>query len=101
MTASELFCDDFLQDVLVERQIRYEPLESRILGLELPKLAQLRDTQARVLILPDVKGRLGNSSPRQTSETGVPASAWRKTYAICSCVNLDFFIASLFSPWGL
>jgi hypothetical protein len=31
---------------------------------------------------------------RQTSTTGVPDSTGRSAYAICSSLNLDFFIAS-------
>ena len=38
---------------------------------------------------------------RHTSTTGVPDSANRSAYAICSSLNLDLFIASPCAPLGL
>lgn len=63
MTASEICCDDFLNDVLVESQVGNQVLEPCILGFELPKLAKFADAQAGVLLLPHAKGRIREAQP--------------------------------------
>src|SRR5208283_5227829 len=50
--ASGLFCDELLQDVAVEAQVRHQPLQLAVLLAELPELAEL---QAGVLLLPEVE----------------------------------------------
>ena len=55
MTASELFSNHLIQNVLVQRQIRHKPLQSRVLVLELAQSSQFAHPQARVLLLPDVE----------------------------------------------
>ena len=55
MPASELFSDNLLKHVLVEREIGDELLQFAVLGLELPKAAQLRGADPAVLLLPVVE----------------------------------------------
>jgi len=50
-----------LEDVLVERQIRHETLQARILLTHLPQLADLGYAQAAVLLLPEIEGRFGDA----------------------------------------
>lgn len=50
--ASKLSLDDVLQHLLVERQIRDDLLQPRILLLELPQPLHLRRHQTRILLLP-------------------------------------------------
>src|SRR5579862_2882027 len=58
MQASELFCDDLLQDVPIEAQVRDQPLQLVVLFSQLTELPQLVQTQARVLLLPEVEALL-------------------------------------------
>lgn len=59
MPASDLFSDDLLQDVLVQRQISHHTLQSCILFLELAQPPDLAATQVAVLLLPDVERGFG------------------------------------------
>src|SRR5215471_18180717 len=45
----------------IEREVGDQPLEFAILLAQLPQLAQLAQAQARVFLLPDVKGRLADA----------------------------------------
>jgi len=59
--ASDSFSHDLAQDVLVEREIRQETLELAVLFAQLPQFAQLRRSQAPVLLLPHVEGRFADA----------------------------------------
>ena len=52
--------DYVLQHLLVERQVRYDPLEPGVLVLKLAQPLHLRLHQASVLLAPDIERRLGN-----------------------------------------
>src|SRR5690606_13440631 len=58
--ASELSLDDVLQHLLVERQVRHDPLQPAVLLLELPQPLHLRRHQTAVLRLPIVVRRLAD-----------------------------------------
>ena len=58
--AAGLFCDDLLQDVAVEAQIRHQPLEFAILLAELPELPEFAQPQAGVFLLPHVERLLAD-----------------------------------------
>ena len=49
------------QYVLVESEVRHEPLQPSVLLLELPQSPQLTHTQVRVLFLPHVKRRFAHA----------------------------------------
>ena len=49
------------QHVLVESEVRHEPLQPSVLLLELPQSPQLTHTQVRVLFLPHVKRRFAHA----------------------------------------
>ena len=61
--ASQLFSDDFLEDVAVERQVRHDLFELAVFVAQRPELAQLRETQAGELLLPAVEGLLADAEP--------------------------------------
>jgi hypothetical protein len=46
---------DLLQDVTVQREIRDQVLEFRVLLAQLPELAQFAQPQSRILLLPNVE----------------------------------------------
>ena len=50
------FSDHLAEDVFIERQIGYKALEARILITQLPQLADLGESELRVL-LPEIKAR--------------------------------------------
>lgn len=52
--ALEFYSDDLLQHVPIERQIRHQPLQLRVLIAHLSQLSQLAQTHTGVLPLPDV-----------------------------------------------
>lgn len=54
------FCDDLLQYVLVQRQIRNQTLQLGILVTQLTELGQLRDAHSGILFLPVVKRRFAD-----------------------------------------
>ena len=55
----------------VQRQIRHQPLELGVFLAQLPKLAQLAQSQAGVLLLPDVVGGLADAMfPAQVGDPG-------------------------------
>jgi hypothetical protein len=56
----DLFFNDFLQNVPIERQIGYQALEARVLIAQLPQLAHLQNPHVRVPFLPDVVRRLAD-----------------------------------------
>jgi len=58
--ALELFSDDLLQHVAIERQIRHELLQLAVLLAQLPQLSQFTQTYPAVLSLPGVKCLLAN-----------------------------------------
>ncbi len=76
----------------IQRQIGHQPLELAVLLTQLPQLAQLRQDEPTVLLLPDVELPIC----RHTSPTGVPLSACFRAYRIFSSEFLDRFIA--FAP---
>ena len=57
---SDLFFDNFLQDVPIERQIGHQPLQSGVLIPQLPELADLEKPKVAVALLPDVERRLAD-----------------------------------------
>jgi hypothetical protein len=79
--------DDVLQHLLVERQIRDDPLELAILLLELLKAAASRRAS-------DHRTSCASLIPAflHTSATDAPSSACRNTNAICCSLNRDFFM---------
>jgi len=72
---------DFLQDDLIDRQIRHRALESTVLRFELPQPLRLIDPQAsvaltpakvRLLRHPDLLGHLTNRLPLADQHIGLP-----------------------------
>jgi hypothetical protein len=55
------FFDDFLQDVPIQRQIGHQPLQSGVLVPQLPELADLKQPQVAVALLPDIERRLADT----------------------------------------
>lgn len=53
--------NDVLQHLFIESEIGHHFLQPAALGLDLLQPSKLRDTQAAVLLLPVVKGRLRNT----------------------------------------
>src|SRR5438874_6351149 len=83
--------------MLVEREVGDEPFQPVVFFLQLPKAPQLAHAQMRVLLFPGIEGPSLTPSCRQRSPTGVPASACRIAYTICSSENFDRFIGPLLS----
>ena len=82
--------------MLVEREVGNEPFQSAVSFLQLPESTQLTHAQMGVLFLPGIEGGVTHPG-RQRSSTGVPASACRIAYTICSSENFDRFIDPLLS----
>ena len=61
--ASELFSDDLLENVAVEREIRNDLLQLPILVAQRSQLAELLDAQSRKLFLPAIKRLLADPEP--------------------------------------
>ena len=95
MQASELFSDHFLEHVLAQDQIRYEPLDLLVLVAQLPQLSQLRHSHASELPAPRVERLRLHPIFRQISHTGVPDYACLTAYATCSRVPLPLHRSSV------
>ena len=82
--------------MLVEREVGDEPFQSTIFLFQLPEPVQLTHAQVRALLFPGVE-KVASLTPsgRHRSPTGVPASAWRIAYTICSSENFDRFMGPL------
>jgi hypothetical protein len=52
--------NDFLEDVPIERQIGYQPLQSGVLVPQLPEFTNLEKPQVAIALLQDAKGRLAD-----------------------------------------
>jgi len=98
LAAFRAFSGLLLQDLLVQRQVGHDPLQPRILILEHLQPPQLGHAEVRILLLPCVVPGFRHADLPASSTTGVTESANRSAYAICSSLNLDFFIASLSVP---
>src|SRR6185503_1847011 len=61
--ASGLFSDQLLQGLVIQREIRHQPLQPAILMLELPQPPSLIDFKAAVLGLPPVERLLADAVP--------------------------------------
>jgi hypothetical protein len=59
--ASKLFCQNLLQHVLVETEIRHQLLELGVFLSELPQLSDIADTHPGISLLPVVKCSLVDS----------------------------------------
>lgn len=57
--ASQLFCDDLLQDMTIQTQIGHQALQLAVLLKELAQLSQFVQAQTRILLLPQVKNSVG------------------------------------------
>lgn len=51
----QIFFNDFLQDMSIQRQIIHQPLEPRVLITQLAQLAHLEKAQVAIPLLPDVE----------------------------------------------
>src|SRR5262245_5012873 len=88
------FSDDLLQHVSVQGQIGHQLLEPPILLFQLPQPPQLGDPHPSELALPTGEGLLAHPQLTADLRPGIPDSAWRKAYAICSSVKVDVRIWS-------
>ena len=79
--------------MLVKREVGGEPFQATVFFFQLPELAQFSHTQVCVRLLPGVEG--GVTHPEMP--TGVPASAYRIAYTICSSEKFDRFMGPLIS----
>ena len=66
---------DLLQDVTVQREIRDQVLEFRVLLAQLPELAQFAQPQSRILLLPNVER--GFADPVFAADVAHSAAALR------------------------
>jgi hypothetical protein len=55
------FFNDFLQDMTIQRQIRHQPVQSRVLIAQLTQFTNLEQSEVTVPLLPHVKRRLANA----------------------------------------
>jgi hypothetical protein len=80
---------------LIQRQIRHNLLQPRILSLELAQPPHLRRHQSPHTFFRQLKN-VGWLIPafRHTSVTGTPSSRCLMMNAFCASVNFDAFIAS-------
>ena len=62
VSALSVSADRLLQDVFVEREIRHDPLEPRILFLQRPKVPELPGLEVAVPLLPDLERGLVHSN---------------------------------------
>ena len=83
--------------MLIQGEVRHEPFEPAVFFLHLPEPPQLAHTQVRVLLFPGVEGGVTHPELPTQIGTGVPASACRIAYTVCSSENFDRFIGPLFS----
>jgi hypothetical protein len=61
--ASELFSDNLLQDVPIERQVGDQLLQLRVLVAQRSELPHLGDAQPRKLLFPAIERLLADSQP--------------------------------------
>jgi hypothetical protein len=80
--------------MLVEAEVRNQPVQLPVLILELLQAPQLANPEPAVHLLPAVERLLEIPIRRMTSATGVPVSAYFSAKAICSSVYHDFFISA-------
>ncbi len=97
MRALDFFSQGLRQHVLVEREVRDEPFQPAVFFLQLTEAPQLTHAQVGVLLFPGVEGGSLTPSCRHRSPMGVPASARRIAYTICSSENFDRFMGPLLS----
>ena len=95
--ALDCFSQSLRQHVLIEREIGDEPFQSTVFFFQLPEPPQFAHPQMGVLLLPGVER--GVTHPELPAEVadGVPASACRIAYTICSSENFDRFMGPLLS----
>ena len=94
MRASGFFCENLLEDLFVERQVRHQVFEATDLVLELPDPPYLGGPHPAEATLPEIERLLAHAIFRQTSVAGTPDSTCLSAYAICSSENRDFRIAA-------
>jgi len=82
--ALQLFCDNLLQDMPIETEVRDQALQFAVLLAKLAQLPQLAQTQTGILPLPQIKALLADACLRQISTTVAPDSASRSTRRISS-----------------
>jgi hypothetical protein len=92
--ALQFFCQHVLEHGLVQRQLGNQPLQPRILFLELFALPDLIRLQPLVLFLPAIQRLLGDPTWRISSATGTPTSACFSTATICSTEKRFLFTAN-------
>src|ERR1700704_1693585 len=105
----KFFCDDLLKDVPVQAQIRHQALQLRVLIAQLPQLAQLLQSQPRILLLPQVKRLLADPMLAADLDYRVPrlrlpqhpqnllfaVSSLRHLQALLSCPENHAWLRSL------
>ena len=89
----ERLLDDLPQDILIERHVGPQPLQSCDSVAPLPKLSDPGEPEFGAFILPQTKLATLTPSSQSSSATSVPLSAWRNAYAMRSVANrLPFLI---------
>jgi hypothetical protein len=91
--ASELFCDDLLQDVPVQTQIGHQALQLAVLITELPQLSQFVQPEPRILLLPKINALLTDAMLAANLDHGRPGFSFPKRPQ-----NLLFSVPSLAHP---
>src|SRR3569833_37970 len=97
--ASELFCDDLLQDVPIEAEIGDQPLQLVVLFAQLTQLPQLVQTEPRILLLPEIKALLTDAvlaAYLDYSGTcfGFPQYAQNLLFRVSSLAHPDLLLVS-------
>jgi hypothetical protein len=94
--AFELSCQNVLERLLVQRQVRHKSLQAMVLLLKLSETADLSNTQTSKLLLPPIEGLLRYAHLRTISAIGTPLAAGRSTKAIWFSVHRFLMIRSSF-----
>ena len=100
MRASTFSAARLRQHVFIEREIGDDPLQARILVLELPHPAQLADAQVPVAFLPDVERGLADAE--LAADIGDRRAGFRLPERVgeCSSENFDRFIDPFLAGFG-
>ena len=65
LKVSQLFCDNLLQDMPIQTEVRDQTLQLAVFIAKLPQLPQLAKTKARIRPLPQVKALLAIDPARK------------------------------------
>lgn len=83
--------------MLIQREVRDQPLQSTVFFFQLPQPPKFAHSQVDVLLLPGVEGLLDHTVLPAQIDDGVPDSACRRAQTIGSSVNVDRVMGPLLS----